>query len=133
MAILTVQDIINRKSELDKEKQIKHINVHSKILDGEIEFHSLSKHDIKDFRDMAKGDPIKASLYFIYMSSDTLRDKALLKAFGYEKKEQYKIVENLFPKEIERDKVLEILFKLNGLDGLNPEDIYAIEVEETKN
>jgi hypothetical protein len=133
MAILTAQDIINKKTELDKQQEVKHVNIHSKILDGEIEFHSLGKGDIKDFRDRLKVDSAKATLYFIYISSDLLRDKTLLKAFGYEKHDQYLIVEKVFPREVERDKVLEILFKLNGLDGLNPEDIYVKEIEETKN
>jgi hypothetical protein len=133
MAILTAQDIINKKTELDKEQEVKHVNIHSKILDGEIEFHSLGKGDIRDFRDRLKDNPTKASLYFTYISSDVLRDKGLLKAFGCDKHDEYLIVEKVFPREVERDKVLEILFKLNGLDGLNPEDIYVKEVEDLKN
>lgn len=133
MAKLTIENIINKKVECDKEKEIKYIDIHSKLLEGEIEFHSLSKGDIRDFRDRAKTDPTKAGLYFIYISSEVLRDKTLLKAFECDKKEQYTIVEKLFPREVEREKVLEILFKLNGLDGLNPEDIYVKDVEEIKN
>jgi hypothetical protein len=133
MAILSVQDIINRKSELDKELEIKKIDVHSKKLGGEIEFHSVSEGDIKDFRDRVKSNPDKASLYFIYMSSDILRNKELLKQFGCDKHDEYLIVKKVFPREVEREKVLEILFDLNGITGLNPEDIYVKEVEKLKN
>jgi hypothetical protein len=132
MAILKVEDIINKKEELKREsvEEVKTTNIHSQILDGELEFHSVKKGDIKDFRERAKTDPDKAKSYFIYISSDILRDKTLLKAFGCEKN-QYLIVDKVFPREAETEKVLEILLKLNGI--IDPEGLYIKEVEETKN
>jgi hypothetical protein len=134
MAILKAEDIINKKLELDKELETKTTLIFSKTLKGEIEFHSIGKggdFTIKDFRDMAKSTPEKAGLYLIYMSSDILRDKTLLKTFGCDKHDQYKIVEKVFPKEVEREEVLEIIFKLNGI--VDPDGSYIKEVEEEKN
>lgn len=133
MARLTVEDLINKKTECEKRKEIKYINIHSEYLGGEIEFHSLDKKDILDFRERIKSDMHRAVLTFIYISSDDLRNKELLKAYGRDKKEQYKIVEDLFITEAEQEKVLEILLKLNGLDGASSESIYEKELEEQKN
>jgi hypothetical protein len=133
MAKLTIEDLIKKREDCEKRKEKKYIEIHSEFLGGEIEFHSVEKGDILDFRDRAKSDPQKAVLNFIYMSSDDLRNKELLKAYGRDKREQYKIVEDLFGKESEQEKVLEILFELNGLGETNPEQIYVKEVEKIKN
>jgi hypothetical protein len=133
MAKLSIEDLINKREDWEKRKEKKYIDIHSEFLGGEIEFHSVEKDDILDFRDRAKSDPRKAVLHFIYISSDDLRNKELLKAYGRDKREQYKIVEDLFGTEAEQEKVLEILLKLNGLDGISPEQIYIKEVEEIKN
>ena len=133
MAELSIQDIINKKKECEKRLETKYTKIGSKFLGGEIKFHSVTKGDILDFRERAKSDVRKASLYFIYISSETLRNKELLKAYGYDKRDQYKIVETLFPTDAEQERVLEILLKLNGLDGISPEDIYEEELEEQKN
>jgi hypothetical protein len=130
MARLSVEDLISKKGACEKRKETKYIEVHSEFLGGEIEFHSVEKGEILDFRDRAKSDVRKAALYFIYMSSDDLKNKELLKAYGRDKREQYKIVEDLFGTEAEQEKVLEILLKLNGLDGISPEQIYIKEVDK---
>ena len=133
MGRLSVEDLIKKREACEKRKETKYIEIHSEFLGGEIEFHSVEKGDILDFRDRARSDVRKAALYFIYMSSEDLKNKELLKAYGRDKREQYRIVEDLFGTEAEQERVLEILLKLNGLDGVNPEQIYVKEVEELKN
>jgi hypothetical protein len=132
MARLTVEDLINKKQECKKRKEKKYIEIHSEFLDGEIVFHSLTKDEILEFRDRAREDIHKAALYFIYLSSEDLRDNKLLKAFGRDKFESHKIVEDLFS-EAEQEVVMNILAKLNGLTESNPEAIYEKEIEEIKN
>lgn len=132
MAELTIEQIISKKDECAERFKTKYVGIHSAFLDGEIKFHSLTRGDIADTRDRLKSDPEKGLLYFIYMSSDTLRDKALLKAFGCEKADQYKIVERLF-KDSERAKIIDILEELNGLRSTNPDEIFKVEIEDLKN
>lgn len=133
MARLSIEDLINKKEVCEKRKEKKYIDIHSKFLGGEIQFHSVDKGEILDFRDRVKSDETKAILYFIYRSSDDLQNKELLKAYGRDKRDQYKIVEDLFGTDVEQAKILEILSELNGLTGTNPEEIYVKEVEEIKN
>lgn len=133
MARLTIEDLISKKEACEKRKETKYIDIHSQFLDGEIQFHSVDKGELLDFRDRVRTDEKKAILYFIYRSSDDLQNKELLKAFGRDKRDQYKIVEDLFGTDVEQAKILEILSELNGITGTNPEEIYRMEVEEIKN
>ena len=133
MARLTIEDLINKREACEKRKETKYINVHSEFLGGEIQFHSVDKGEILDFRDRVKSDEHKAILYFIYRSSDDLQNKDLLKAFKRDKRDQYLIAEDLFSTDTEQAKILDILSELNGLSGTNPEEIYKVEVEEIKN
>lgn len=132
MAELSIEQIIAKKEECFERFKIKEADIHSKFLDGEIKFHSLSKGDLADVRDMLKSNTEKGLLYFIYLSSEKLRDKTLLKAYGCDKTDQHKIVERLFT-EIERSKIISILEELNGLASTDPDEIYKVELEEIKN
>lgn len=133
MARLSIEDLINKKDICEKRKEIKYIDVHSSFLDGEVRFHSVDKLEIADFRSRVKSEPEKASLYFIYRSSEDLRDKKLLKAFGRDKAENYKIVEDLFGTDAERQKLMDILLTLNGIGEVNSEEFYEKEVIDLKN
>ncbi len=133
MAELSIEQIIAKKEECFKRSQMKYVDIHSKYLDGEIKFHSLATGDLADARDQMKSDSEKGYLYFIYLSSDTLRDKDILKAYGCDKKDQHLIVKRLFPKESERAGIMKIVLELNGLTSTDPDEIYAVEVEELKN
>jgi hypothetical protein len=133
MARLSIEELISKREACEKRKETKYIDVHSEFLGGEIRFHSVDKLEIADFRDRLKSDSEKALLYFAYRSSKDLQDKKLLKAFGRDKTEEYKIVEDLFGTESERQRLLEILLKINGLGEVNPEEFYEKEVTDLKN
>jgi hypothetical protein len=132
MAKLTIEEIIAKREECVERLKTKTCLIHSKFLDGDIEFHSLTREDLADTRDILKSDAKKGVSYFIYMSADDLRDPKLLKAFNCDKKENYKIVDRLFT-EPERARIITILEELNGLNSVNPDEIYRVEVEEIKN
>jgi len=132
MAKLSIEEIIAKKEECIERVQIKTCLIHSKFLGGDLEFHSLSSGDLSDMRDRLKKDTKKGMLYFIFMSADDLRNEKLLKAYNCDKKENFRIIERIFT-EAERSKIIEILQELNGLNDVNPDEIYRVQLEEIKN
>ncbi|WP_026887846.1 hypothetical protein [Clostridium beijerinckii] len=128
---LTIEQIIAKKDECIERFKKKYVNIGSKFLGGSVKFHSLDRGELADIRDMIKSDSEKGLLYFIYLSSDTLRNKELLKSYGFDKRDQHKIVEKLF-NEIERQKIIGLLEELNGLSTIDPDAIYKDEVEDLK-
>lgn len=129
---LSIEQIIAKKDECAERFKTKYVKIGSKFLGGSIKFHSLSRGDMADIRDMLKNDTEKGLLYFIYLSSDTLRDKELLKAYGCDKHDQYKIVERIY-NEVERTKIINMLEELNGITSTNPDAIFKDEIEDLKN
>lgn len=132
MSELTIKDIINKREECVERLKIKTCLIHSKFLGGEIKFHSLDKGDLADARERLKMEQDKGLLYFIYLSADDLRNKELLKAYDCDKKENYRIVERLFS-EAERGRIIDILQELNGLNSVNPDEIFQIMIDDIKN
>lgn len=132
MAKLSIEELINKREECLNRLKEKECLIHCDFLGGEIEFHSLSKGDLADVRDKLKKDMQKGVLYFIYLSANDLREPKLLKAFDCDKRDQHKIVERLFT-EAERSAIIDILSELNGLNGVNPDEIYQVQLEEIKN
>lgn len=129
---LTIEQIIAKKDECVERFKTKYVKIGSQFLGGSIKFQSLSRGDLADIREMLKNDTEKGLLYFIYLSSETLREKALLKAYGCDKGDTWRIVERLF-NDSERAKVISMLEELNGLTSTNPDAIFKDEVEDLKN
>lgn len=132
MGRLTISEIIAKREECLERLKPKQCEIHSEFLGGDIEFHSLSKAEMSDIREKLREDSEKGLLYFIYMSADDLRDKNLLKAYDCDKKDNHKIAERLFT-DAERSAIIEILEELNGLNSVNPDEIYKVQIDELKN
>ena len=130
MSKLSIKDIIAKKEQCKDRKRTKKCLIHSEFLGGELEAHSLSKGDLSDVRERMEGDILEGILHFVFLSIDDLRDTNLLKAYGC--KRGIDIVDRLFS-EAERNLIAEILMELNGLDTLDPNAIYKMEIDETKN
>ncbi|MDU5104804.1 hypothetical protein [Clostridium butyricum] len=132
MAKLTIEEIIAQKEKVREESGEQRCLIHIKKLGGELEAHSLSKGDLADVREKMHENAKEGTYKLIYMSIDYLRDSKLLNAYGCSKK-NLKIVERLFPKENELFAVADIIKGLNGLNTLEPGEIYRKEIEDLKN
>ncbi|MEO2601040.1 hypothetical protein [Clostridium butyricum] len=126
--ILTIEDIIAKKEECKKRKEVKKCYIESEFLGGKVEGHSLTKNDVHDVRDHMKNDREKGARYFIYLSIDKLRNKELLTAFGRNKGDNTLIVEDIFT-DIEQQKIIDNLSKLNGWESISDTDILMQEVD----
>ena len=132
MLELSIKDLIEKREECIERAKPKYIGIGSKFLGGSLKFHSLTKGDLADARERLKMDQEKGLLYFIYLSADDLRDKELLKAYNCDKKESFRIVERLF-NEAERARIIGILEEINGLNSINSDEIYKVELDDLKN
>ncbi len=132
MAKLTIDQIIAQKEKLKNKAGEQRCLIHVKTLEGELEAHSLSKGDLADVREKMKENAKEGMYQLIYMSIDDLRDNRLLEAYGCKTK-NLNIVERLFPKENELFAVGDIIKDLNGLNVLEPGEIYRKEIEDLKN
>lgn len=132
MSKLTINELISKREACIERLKTKTCLIHSEFLGGDIEFHSLSKGEMSDVREQLKTDTIKGLLYFIYLSADDLREKELLKSYNCDKKDNHMIIERLFT-DAERSKIIDILEELNGLNNLNPDEIYKVQIDELKN
>ncbi|WP_455804929.1 hypothetical protein [Clostridium butyricum] len=132
MAKLTIEEIIEQKEKVRAKSGEQRCLIHIKTLGGELEAHSLSKGDLADVREKMNENAKDGTYKLIYISIDDLRDSKLLNAYGCSK-QNLKIVERLFPKENELFAVADIIKGLNGLNILEPGEIYRKEIEDLKN
>lgn len=127
--ILTIEDIVAKKEELKKRKEIKKCYVESAFLGGNLEAHSLSKQDMAQWMDIYKENNDKGARYYLWLSIDQLREPELLKAFGRNRGDGSLIISDIFS-DGEQIKIGDILNELNGLTTNTETEILMHTVEE---